>query len=130
MISSSHKFIFIHSPKTGGNSIQAALNEYSDDELVTSDDHQDGKERFSLKNEKFKGLVKHSGLQDYWDAMGADLDAYRIFTTIRNPFDRIVSFYFSPHRGNVVWDENEFKRFVKTVPSLETFLLLREGFFL
>lgn len=129
MISSSHKFIYIHSPKTGGNSIQDALSKYADDKLVMLGDHQDGKERFALKNKKFKNLIKHSSLQDYWNAMGTDLNVYQIFTTIRNPFDRIVSFYFSPHRGSVVWDENEFKDFAKTVPSLENFLFLRESFF-
>ena len=50
---------------------------------------------------------------------------------VRNPWDRCISHYFSPHRGVVHWNENEFLRFVREqVRPLAYFLgagSLREG---
>ena len=34
MISKKNKFIFIHIPKTAGNSIRLAINDYSEDEII------------------------------------------------------------------------------------------------
>ena len=36
MISHKHKFIFVHAPKTAGNSIQNLLQSYSEDIIVIS----------------------------------------------------------------------------------------------
>lgn len=77
MIFEPQKTIFIHYPKTGGNSIQDALREYSSDQIVTVGKHQDGVERFEVRNEKFKNLVKHSKLNDYYKALGKDLYNYK-----------------------------------------------------
>jgi hypothetical protein len=41
MISTSHQFLFVHIPKTGGNSIQTILLPFSDDQKNTST-KQDG----------------------------------------------------------------------------------------
>ena len=61
MISTQKKFLFIHVPKTGGNSIQNILHEYSEDEIVASAKHQDGVERFEVRNSKYN-IRKHSTL--------------------------------------------------------------------
>ncbi len=74
MISSAYKFIFVHVPKTGGNSVQDALRNYADDKLVALNSVQDGIERFSIQNEKFKSLHKHSALRDYQNALGQDIE--------------------------------------------------------
>jgi hypothetical protein len=129
MISTIHRFAFIHIPKTGGNSIQDALRNYADDNFVSLAAHQDGVERFEIRNAKYKNLVKHSTLQDYFHALGSEMEGYRMFTTIRNPYDRLVSFYFSPHRGNVEWELDGFRKFVKSVPSIENYLSLKQSFF-
>lgn len=126
MIFDEKKVIFLHYPKTGGNSIQDALREYCTDKIITLGNHQDGFERFEVRNESYKKLVKHSSLQDYYNAIGEDIYYYKIFITIRNPFDRMVSFYFSPHRGDVRYERNDFAQFIKNVKPLEKFIYLEE----
>lgn len=127
MISEKHRFIFIHIPKTGGNSVQNILREYSEDEIVATEAYQDGVERFEVRNKKFEGLVKHSTLNDYYRVLGDDLKNYYVFTTIRNPFDKLVSNYFSPHRGDVRWDSSEFSKFVRGVKPIDDFISLSSG---
>ena len=99
MISIQKKFLFIHVPKTGGNSIQNILRDYSEDEIVTLAKHQDGVERFEVRNSKY-AITKHSTLAHYKFVLDASTyhSLYK-FATIRNPWDLLISYYFSPHRG-------------------------------
>lgn len=53
MISLKNKFLFIHAPRTGGNSIAKALIDYSDDEIVVLAESHDGIERFGVSNSRF-----------------------------------------------------------------------------
>ena len=96
MISTRHRFIYLHIPKTGGNAIQNLLLPFSDDTRLIRG-HQDGVHRYELT-----GLVtprKHANLQEYADILGHDaLAEYRIVISVRHPFERAVSAYFSPHR--------------------------------
>jgi hypothetical protein len=64
MISFQKRFLFVHIPKTAGNSIQSVLRGYSEDELVALRGEQDGIERFGLRNPKHK-IKKHSPLAEY-----------------------------------------------------------------
>jgi len=95
VISTRHKFIFLHVPKTAGNSIQTWLLPYSDDQKVVSG-HQDGIETFNIR-----GAItptKHAGLQKYADVLGPRLADFATVIPVRDPLDRILSLYFSPHR--------------------------------
>ena len=114
LISISHRFLFIHVPKTGVNSIQNILKAYSDDAVVCVAPHHDGVERFEVRSGKYK-TVKHSTLADYRREYGDELLS-RLFTfcCVRNPWDRCISHFFSPHRGQVEWSKAAFLRFLET----------------
>jgi Sulfotransferase family len=93
------------------------LRQYSDDEIVTGG-AQDGVERFGLRNPKYH-LKKHSTLPEYRAALGEEqFRALYKFTCVRNPWDRLVSFYFRPSRGAVAWDRRQFKKLVLKTPSI------------
>lgn len=122
MISIQKKFLFIHVPKTAGNSIQNILWDYSEDEIVTRAKHQDGVERFDVRNDKYSSS-KHSTLSHYKSVL--DANTYRSlfkFATVRNPWDLMVSYYFSPHRGITEWDRNDFVSLVNKMSTLREFI--------
>lgn len=128
MISLQKKFLFIHVPKTGGNSIQNILNRYSEDDIVALDSHHDGVERFEVRN-RFNNIEKHSTLSDYRRELdSAVFSSLFKFATIRNPWDMMVSYYFSPHRNKSQWDKNEFLLLVDKVPTISHFISLESKF--
>lgn len=122
MISKQKNFLFIHVPKTGGNSIQNILAPYADDKIVTKHDFQDGLERFEIENSKLK-IEKHSTLTSYKEQLDKNVyDGLYKFSVIRNPFERLISFYFSPHRGEQQWDKQNFIKFMQTVEPLSYYI--------
>jgi hypothetical protein len=98
MISFRHKFIFIHIPKTAGNS-KTALGPFSDDRLyprksVGHVKNEDGTQGLDVFNEVLgfdTSLRKHATIAEYYKVLGKELDRYFIFTVVRNPFDRAIS---------------------------------------
>ena len=117
MISFQKRFLFVHIPKTAGNSIQSILKNYSEDEVVALRGEQDGVERFGLRNPKYK-IRKHSTLAEYRDALGeAEFAKLYRFTCVRNPWDRMVSYYFTPTQKAEAWDPKKFRKIiVKALP--------------
>jgi hypothetical protein len=124
MISESKRLIFIHIPKTGGNSIQRALLPVADEEMVCKSAWQDGKQRFELHHPVY-GLTKHATLADYQMAIRKrPQDHYRVVTCVRNPWDRMISFFFSPHRGTNAWNKAEFVQLLDKIKPAAAFLTL------
>lgn len=118
MISIEKKFLFIHVPKTGGNSIQQNLRDFSEDKIESRLRHQDGIENFGVTNDKY-GTKKHSPLSHYKEVVDPHMfKSLFKFSTIRNPWDMCISFYFSPHRGKIDWDRDKFKEFIQNKKSL------------
>jgi len=126
MISFQKRFLFVHIPKTAGNSIQSVLRDYSEDQLVALRKEQDGIERFGLRNPKYK-IRKHSTLSDYRDALGEQFRNLYKFTCVRNPWDRMVSYYFTPTQNLETWSRKEFRRTIFKAVSAADYLRLYNG---
>jgi Sulfotransferase family len=124
MISFQKRFLFVHIPKTAGNSIQSVLRDYSEDELVALRKEQDGIERFGLRNRNYK-LKKHSTLSEYYDALGDEQfrGLYK-FTCVRNPWDRMVSYYFTPTQTPEAWNWKKFRETISKATSVPDYLRL------
>ena len=127
MISFQKRFLFVHIPKTAGNSIQSVLRDYSEDELVALRGEQDGVERFGLRNPKYK-VKKHSTLAEYRAALGdAEFGRLYKFICVRNPWDRMVSYYFTPTQKAEVWDRKKFRKIISSALSVADYLRLDQG---
>jgi hypothetical protein len=124
MISLQKRFLFVHIPKTAGNSIQSVLRDYSEDQLVALRKEQDGIERFGLRNSSYK-IKKHSTLNEYYEALGGDQfrDLYK-FTCVRNPWDRMVSYYFTPTQSPETWSPKKFRGIISKAVSVPDYLRL------
>jgi hypothetical protein len=124
MISFQKRFLFVHIPKTAGNSVQSVLRDYSEDELVALRSEQDGVERFGLRNPKYK-IKKHSTLAEYRTALGeAEFGGLYKFTCVRNPWDRMVSYYFTPTQRTEAWDKKKFRKIISKALSAADYLRL------
>ena len=124
MISLQKRFLFVHIPKTAGNSIQSVLRDHSEDELVALRKEQDGVERFGLRNPNYK-VKKHSTLSEYYDALGDEQfrNLYK-FTCVRNPWDRLVSYYFTPTQKPESWNRKKFRETISKAVSVPDYLRL------
>jgi hypothetical protein len=87
--------IFVHIPKTAGNSIQKALFDSGrsfDKQIIRG--HQDGVNRFEVKGQYT--THKHTKVVQYFKE--PKLRSLKYFAVLRHPVDRLISLYFSPHR--------------------------------
>ena len=127
MISFQKCFLFVHIPKTAGNSIQSILCDYSEDQLIALRKEQDGIERFGLRNPKYK-IKKHSTLSEYHDALGDEQfrNLYK-FTCVRNPWDRMVSYYFTPTQNPETWNRKKFRGIISKAVSVADYLRVDNG---
>ena len=126
MISFQKRFLFVHIPKTAGNSIQSVLRDYSEDELVALREEQDGVERFGLRNSKYK-LRKHSTLAEYRASLGeGEFTSLYKFTCVRNPWDRMISLYFTPTQNPAAWDQKKFRKVIGKALPVSDYLRLNE----
>ena len=120
MISHKLKFIFIHIPKTSGNSLSLFLKDFIDNVVIQRSSNMGEKQGISVLCEKTKKDIKHANINYYKHHYGEKINDYFKFTIIRNPYDRILSFYFwSKGKNNQVFNRNEFINFIKKNGSFQ-----------
>lgn len=100
MISHKKKIVFVHIPKTGGKCLSEFLFPYCDEESL----------RFSPFGEisdlhaTAAQYVEHYGLEQ--------LDGYRFFTIVRNPFDKALS--LALHQNKNVFEREHFRQVIQS----------------
>lgn len=135
MLSLKNNFVFVHIPKTGGNSLQSILAEHSDDERRKTVSFHDLHNWFDVQ-----GPVtgkKHFSSAEYIERLGySAFMSLKKVTFVRNPLDRAASFYFSPFRwmretplgprpAPVVFDKADFLRLLDQMGTATSFLSYR-----
>jgi len=96
IISHGRGYIFVHIPKTGGTAMALALEKRAKaDDIMIGDTPKAVKRRGRVKGVQTAGrLWKHSTLADAEGLISrADMETLFTFTLVRNPWDRMVSYY-------------------------------------
>lgn len=122
IVNHTHKFIFVHVPKSAGTSVTQLFSQYSSFRDLEVGGTPLGE---SLQNEFKKrfGLTKHATAGEIRAIVGQELwEAYFSFGIVRNPYARAQStFHFMKRwRGNKEMDR---LKFIENMPDFKTFAL-------
>ena len=96
IISRGRRYIFVHAPKTGGTSLALMLEAKAmKDDIMLGDTPKAQKRRGRVKDVETSGrLWKHSMLTDIYGLVTqTEIEDFFVFTLVRNPWDRMVSYY-------------------------------------
>jgi hypothetical protein len=96
IISPGRRYVFVHIPKTGGTALTLALEARAmKDDILIGDTPKARARRGRVRRLKAAGrLWKHATLRDIDGLVdGPMLDGLFVVTLVRNPWDRMVSYY-------------------------------------
>lgn len=119
-MSQKHKFIFVHIPKTAGNSIQTSLLQFTEDSINKKGFDGVMYHKLGVNNQRVPSIGKHALLKTY--AQHFNIDEYFKFVSVRNPWDRMLSWFFFDLEEKE-FTHNGFTQFIKRMdpPELEMF---------
>jgi hypothetical protein len=87
-------FLFIHNEKSAGNYITKNFIKYNlTSEKIVKKDHDDGINEFTILGEY--SAHKHHNVNEYLKRLNIKRNDIKIVTNIRDPLDRLISFYFA-----------------------------------
>jgi hypothetical protein len=129
IISRGRGYVFVHIPKTGGTAMALALEgRAKKDDILIGDTPKAKQRKHRLAELAPKGrLWKHSTIADIDGILSAEeLDAMFCFTLVRNPWDRMVSYYHwlraqkFEHPAVALAQASEFEAFVRHPETVRT----------
>ena len=130
MLSLRKNFLYIHIPKTGGNSVQLALKDYSSDYFYIVKGKHDGINNFCVRNRKYN-TKKHTTLRVWHNKLSDEVfDELFKFTIVRNPWDRMISQFFWKQplsKAERTWNRDGFIREIKRGKRISYFLKINEN---
>ncbi|MDQ2095521.1 sulfotransferase family 2 domain-containing protein [Rhodalgimonas zhirmunskyi] len=121
ILSRGRRYIFIHIPKTGGTAMALALESRAmKDDVMLGDTPKARNRRHKAQTAQSHGrLWKHSTLTDIAGlATPEEIASFFTFTLVRNPWDRVVSYYHwlraqsFAHPAVTIAQESDFKTFL------------------
>jgi hypothetical protein len=128
MICPKHKFIFIHIPKTAGRSVRGALRKHcytTPQEIFRLFDLIRvplGLQPTKFPKSRYSKLRGHPLGVDYIDHFGEEFFQYYRFTFVRNPYNRMISYYNWKIRNGVIDPNTDFFEFVQSTIESGSFL--------